>query len=118
MSLFNKIILNCLRQLPGYYNESGKWIEPQPTSFTIKGTLQPLSPEEIRLLPEGRRTSESYNIFSKTELKLSSIENKTNPDIVLINGVKFEVIKVNKWTNGIIDHYHIIIVKIDEQSNN
>lgn len=117
MSLFKKIKFDCLRKQPGYYDDFGRWIEPDPLPFNIKGTLQPLSPEEIQLLPEGRRTSESYNIFSKSKLNVSNIETQTNADYVLLDGIEFEVLSCAEWKNNLIKHNHIVIVKVDEHSD-
>lgn len=87
-------------------------VTPAGTSgFNITASVQPLRPNEMLLLPEGRRESESYRLYSDTQL-LPAEKGKKNADTVSIYGNDFEVLSCAVWQNTIINHYKIVVVKI------
>lgn len=87
---------------------NGKWAGEVETDIAFTCSLQPLSERDLLTLPEGRRTSETYRIFSDTELKTVEAQ---NPDEVVYNGERFEIYTVGKWQNQIINHFTYIIIK-------
>lgn len=80
-----------------------------PTTTNILASIQPLKPEDIQQLPEGRRNSKLFWIF--TDTKLNDVTTK-NPDKVVINGEDYEVDKIEAWQNGVISHYKVLVIKI------
>jgi len=65
----------------------------------------------MQLLPEGRRESEAYRLYTDFELKTVRKESgdKLNADTVTIDGKKFEVLSVAKWRNDVINHYKAVV---------
>lgn len=86
------------------------WVESPSNSFIIKASVQPTPAEVMETLPEGYRTSESYTLYTDTELRTSDVNNK-NPDVISIFGKRFLVVKVGRWRNDLINHYQIVVVK-------
>lgn len=108
---FRKII-SCIGKTGGTFNADGVWVEGTETPFEIVGDIQSLSTYEISQLPEGRRLSKSFRIFSET--KLNGIGNE-NPDIVLIDGERYEVLATYPHQeHNVIDHYKMIIQKAEQ----
>lgn len=108
---------NCFRRdftfkrLSGGAYVNGKWIKGTPTDIIIKASLQPLTGEELKQLPEGRRTDQTYKMYSSIKLRTVKTD---NPDYTTIDGNKFEVIEIEPSQNGIINHYKIVIGKVNE----
>ena len=88
----------------------GIFIEEVPTIFDIKASVQMTEAEVLQTLPEGYRTLESYTLYTDKELKTAN-EGVSNPDIVIIDGKYFNVVKVSPWKNGLLEHFEIVVVK-------
>jgi hypothetical protein len=80
----------------------------EDTPFSINCSVQPLTPKEMEMLPEGRRNEEVFRLYTDTELH--TVEDK-NPDKIDVLGDTYEVLSVARWRNSIIPHYKAIIVK-------
>ena len=104
--------ISCIRKDAGAYNIDGIWVEGAETPFEIIGDIQTLSQFELDQLPEGRRLNKSFRIYS--EIRLNDLNNK-NPDIILINGERFEVLSsYPHQEHNVIDHFKTIIQKVEQ----
>ena len=92
------------KQGGGYID--GQWIAGGEIDVIIKASLQPMSPEDMAELPEGRRFDETFKLFTKTRLYTITDE---NPDYLLIEGISYEVISVAKYQSNVINHYKVFI---------
>jgi hypothetical protein len=104
------------RKAAGSY-VSGRWTEGAETSITIKGDLQTMAQEEMQELPEGRRINQTFKMYTETLLNTVIDENgtpKTNGDIVLIDGERFEVIAVYPYQKFLLNHYKITLQKVEQ----
>jgi hypothetical protein len=97
------------RRAEGHY-DNGLWIEGQEQQITIRGSLQPTEAEVLETLPEGYRTRENYTLYTEVEL-FTSETNKTNPDVVMVDGEKYQVVKVIKWRDITIPYFECLIVR-------
>jgi hypothetical protein len=111
MSGFRQAITLKRVNAAGTYTK-GKWTESARTSSTIYGSIQPLDPKEMQLLPEGRRESESFRIYTDTKLLPASDASKKNADLLTIGAVDYEVLSCATWQNNVINHYKAIVVKV------
>ena len=102
--------ITATRKSAGAYVD-GVWVEGSETAFTFYGSKQSLSGDDMLSLPEGRRNRETYLIYTSTELIAGDVDNKINPDIVVFDGVDFEIINVEPWQNGIYNHYKAVASK-------
>lgn len=89
---------------------NGIWQNGVSTTFTILGDLQPTQANEMKSLPEGRRIDDTQTIYTETLLK--SVDT-LNPDIVLIDGKRYEVLKVYDWKWDL-KHYKVIVGKCEQ----
>lgn len=78
-------------------------------------SIQPLTPDEVRLLPEGRRTAESLKMYLETPVRVSDEKAGTAADRIEHAGKTYEVLGVEDWSRTDIPHYKAILVKIDGQ---
>ena len=113
MNILRKHILTVTREDPGHYGDNdGIWYPGDTSTFTIRASVQPLRPDEIELLPDGRRMSEAFRIYTATPLRLAVEGSNENADKVEIYGNMYEVFSQETWQNKLIDHYKIIVLKI------
>ena len=62
---------------------NGKWVEgSQNTDIVFYGVIQPTTPEDLQILPEGERRKQMKTIWTKTLLKVDGNENNKNSDII------------------------------------
>jgi hypothetical protein len=98
--------------------DTGVFVRGAKTDLSIEASVQPLTPNEVKILPEHRRDSESFKIYTETELLISNEINQTPSDVIIRNGKKYEILAVNNWYIGTdIQHYKSIAVKIDDQGS-
>ena len=88
----------------------GRWQESTGTPFEILASVQPTTPNEIESLPENRRESISYTLYSRDDLV--SLGENENPDQVQIEDAWYEVTVKNTWKNGLINHNQYVVTKI------
>jgi len=104
-------LLNVFSKTGGSYSAEGIYSENE-TQTTIYASVQPTTPDDLQILPEGRRQNKSYKLFTSSNLK--DLQSQ-NPDQLEIDGERFEVIKVEKWSNNIINHYAAIVTRLEDQ---
>ena len=110
-----RIPLSLYRKAAGTYI-NGIWVEGAETLIPITASVQPTTGEEMLSLPEDRRNSKSYALFTSTKVEV--IHTGANPDQIVIFGERYEVIRVEPWQNrpavfGIINHYKFYAVKLE-----
>jgi len=111
MSSFRRT-LTVSRRAAGDYNAGGFFeVSDAPSTFTIEASVQPMSGQEMKLLPENRREEEWTKIYTDTELYSAEKGSTGNADIVTIAGSSYEVFKVFPWLNGVISHYKVFLSK-------
>ena len=93
---------------PASVYTAGRLVPGVATTFTVLGSLQPLSGREVDRLPEGAREREGMALWTTTELrgKLQTSE----PDTVTVDGEAYEVQNVQRWdTLG--NYYRAVILR-------
>jgi hypothetical protein len=102
----------------GHY-ERGHWKEgTSETPFTIKASVQPITGSEMITLSEGRRVKAMYRVFCSTLVYVSDPVENTNRDTITWEGDLWEVIKIEKWKNNIINHIAFVMCRELEGSLN
>lgn len=96
----------------------GRWVGGSVVDSTITASIQPLSGEDMQSLPEARRESEAYNMYTSTQVRtVQEAGSDQNADRVLFFGKEFEVWQVRPWQNNsnfaIVNHYRYFILRID-----
>jgi len=90
------------------YDVNGFWVPGTTIDINIKASIQPMKPEEMQQLPEGRRTDETFKIYTAT--KVLPVTDQ-NPDYLVIDGFDYEAISVAKYQSDVISHYKVLIQK-------
>ena len=96
---------------------NGRWVQGTPTDSTITASIQPVTGEEMQSLPEGRRDSEHYKMFTSTLIEtVQGSGTDLNADRVLFFSKEFEVYRVEPWQNnsnfGVVNHYAYIVARV------
>lgn len=78
----------------GSYGADGYWNPGEATTREIVASVQPMTYDEMMQLPENYRSKEGIKIYSVEKLKLSRQANNENADVVIIDGRRFEVLRV------------------------
>ena len=115
MSLFKSQSLTVKRYSAGSRNATtGLWEEGSTMDIGIKATVQPAKGNDMLSLPEGKRESETYRVYTSTLLQTVKESDKVNADrIELFTGKIFEVVGVDIWQNKVIPHYKALLSLID-----
>lgn len=120
---FFRTPIQIRRPVTGSY-VNGKYVGETFLTIDATASVQPTTGEEVQLLPEGRRDSQTYAMYTSTQIY--GIEPQTplhNPDQVLIlkppfEGLVFEVVQINTWQNNsnfnIVNHYKYIAMRINQ----
>jgi hypothetical protein len=87
----------------------GKFTDGAISDISITASVQPLKSQDIQQLPEGRRNSKLYYVFTSTALNTVGT---ANPDSIVIDGEIYEVDKKDSWQNGVINHYKYLVYKV------
>ena len=74
-------------------------IASSPVISTITASIQPLTGEEMLMLPEARREREIYKMFTSYPVQTVGTE---NPDQVMFFNKVFEIYEVKPWQNTIV----------------
>lgn len=105
-----RITLTARRSEPGAYI-NGIWREPGPGDpFTLHASVQPASQRDIDLLPEGRRTTGGFRLFTDDVLLMAAPGR--NADIVEIYGRDYDVVAEAEWQNGVIPHRSYLVAQV------
>lgn len=104
-----------LRKNPGHYGEDGLWIESPFVESTIIASVQSVDDDVLATLHEGYRTRDNFMLITDTFLSMA-VPNENRADIVNIDGIWFQVVKVKNWKNTWIEtkHCEAIVVRLDD----
>lgn len=89
--------------------EKGRYTEGSDSAINFTASVQPLRPNELAALPEGKRENAQFKLFTDFVLKTIDAINKTSADRVEIDSEFYEVISVEKWGNNIIPYYKAVV---------
>ena len=76
---------------------------PIRTQVTFKGTIQPLSPEQIQLKPEGQRAWRWLQIHA-----VAGTLNLDVNDIVVYDSIDYKVMGINDYSLSNFIEYHVV----------
>lgn len=104
-----KVPLTLKRYAEGYRDEYGKWFDGTIETVEIEANIQPLGYRDLIAMPESDRTKELVRVFSASEIR-GTVEGvaKQLPDTFEWQGNTFTVIRVYKFSMGVLDHYKAI----------
>lgn len=111
MSIFRAYLVAVSRTAAGTYTK-GRFTAGTSSTFNIRASIQPASAEDVQTLPEGRRNSKVYAVYSDTQLY--TVDGQAQPDLVTFFGETYEVMSRAVWQNQVIPHYRYVVAKVGE----
>ena len=87
---------------------TGKISTGTPTTLIIKASVQPILRKEMEIDPSLRDRKEAFKLFTDT-LLLTADAPTQEADKIEIYGRSFEVVSVDNWQNGIINHVRVVV---------
>jgi hypothetical protein len=110
MLIFNRKLLNCKRFAAGELDH-GRYVKGPETAFTIRASVQAITPAELALLDEGKRTKQNSVIITEDVLSLAT--QSTKADWIEIAGEWYEVSAKSEWDNGVMPNNRYVVTKIE-----
>ena len=91
----------------------GRFVPGQVTETPIMVSKpQPLRGNQVLILPENRRTEESYTVYAEVVLRANDEgPNKLPCDVITYKGKDFEVHNVKDWLDTDIPHVEAVIIR-------
>ena len=79
----------------------GKTAAGTTSTVSVVAAAWPATGDDLKRLPEGRRTSEALNLMTATELYAGGQGDAYEADTVSIRGESWEVSDVDTWTDPV-----------------
>lgn len=103
-----------MRMSQGSYDENGEWQEGVPSTGIISATVQPVAGRDMVTLPANRQWTNAIRVYSSE--RLSTLADNRNPDRVQWQGHWYELVDVQAWQSGVINHYKYYADRIEDTS--
>lgn len=115
MSLLRTVPLIKVSTGVGTY-VNGKWTKGEGVETPFKGTWQPADGRTMELLPEGKRGTETYICYAPLDIPFTVAESETGEesDHILWQGLDFQIVRAEKWNNGLLPHWKLLCVRVKE----
>jgi hypothetical protein len=85
------------------------------TNFTLKlCTVQPMVGNDMLALVDGYQNKDCYTIWTQTECRVGKEGTHIKADEIQLYNKWYRVLKVKNWSVGVIPHYEVLVVEIDE----
>lgn len=88
---------------------NGDWVDGAESSLTIAASVQPMSMEDMKDAPEGRRLSDMVKMY--TDADLFTVEDSganQQPDKLTWRGREYEIISKGVHQMSVIPHYKYV----------
>lgn len=118
MRLIHKQKASVFRQEgQGVWELDGSYSEPYRVEIPIRCSVQPtfFGSERQKVLPDGVTHRDLRDIYTVFALQVGSEHRQLKADIVVFNGVEYEVFEVSEWfsATGRQDHYRGVMIRRD-----
>lgn len=69
------------------------------TDSTLTGIVQPASPKEMELLPEGHRVGDVIAVWSTLEMRAGNADT-IEADVIVVDGKSYKVLRCEPWADA------------------
>lgn len=100
----------------GFDDGNGNWIDADQTTnqFFTDGSIQPVSSQDIRLLPDAFKSTAVYKIFTPTKLRSVNQFGATQADSIIIDDETYQVQIVERWRQLRQMHYKVFVGRTEK----
>lgn len=110
MSGFRTYRLILTETAGSYVN--GIWVPGVRGSQSVMASVQPIVVgQDMESLPEGRRFTDHFKIYSDTQLKVTDDGSDIQPDLLVFGSDAYELVTRLAYQSNVISHYKYIAVK-------
>jgi hypothetical protein len=95
----------------GSWGTGGIFTNSSSSDTSIKANVQPLTPDQLQRLAEGKRGRKSRLVMTTSDLRIS--DGTTPTDRVVIDSIVYEVDSVERY-RGILPHYEAVVLAVQE----
>lgn len=100
-----------LTEAPGTY-VNGLWVRGTRGSQSVLASVQPVvMGQDMESLPEGRRFTDHFKIYTDVQLKVTDDGDNIQPDLLVFDGNAYELVTRLAYQSNVISHYKYIAVK-------
>lgn len=92
----------------------GRYVAGSTSTLTIQASIQPVSGEDLKSLPEGRRLDDFVKVYTDSNLQSLQEVSTVQQDRLTWRGHTYECISVDARQMGIINHYKYIFSKVSQ----
>jgi hypothetical protein len=116
-SLVGKVPVTVTRHSAGSFVE-GDWVEGTAITIIVNANVQPFSDYQVMMLAESDRTKNWVLLFT-SDMMRSKKEGSSGygADHFVWDGDTYEVMRTNKWSMRVVDHYEVRAVRIELTPN-
>lgn len=108
--------LEVIRREVGRF-KSGTFHAGKESKFKITASVQGTNAQVLQTMPDGARINATYTLRTSTELKTAVVGGGT-PDVVLIDGKRFLVVRVTPNQNlQHTKHYQVVVTMEHENAD-
>jgi len=93
---------------------NGVYVNGAITTLTIQASIQPLSGEDVKMLPEGARVGDKVKVYTDTNLQVLGEALRIEPDVIVWRGHDYKCISVDVRQMGVIPHYKYIFSRVTQ----
>lgn len=93
---------------------SGLFVAGSQLTLTIQASVQPVSGEDLKPLPEGRRLDDYVKVYTDSDLQMLQESTGKQPDRLTWRGHTYECISADVRQMGVISHFKYIFSKVSQ----
>lgn len=111
--------INRIRSAPSEYNSSGDWVQGAETIEPVEGVIQPITAKaklSERMISEidNNRSRAWVVVYTDLDTFIEQDERAgIQADLFEYRGNRYEVMMVDNWDAGVLDHQKAIAARLD-----
>ena len=114
------ITITRVRKAASEYDTAGDWVAGAPTSDPVEGVVHPatsgnrsLSDQMIREIDNNRNRKMVVVYSVPATWQPEDEEAGQQADIMIYNGDRYEIMMIDDWDSGVLDHQKALAARLD-----
>lgn len=88
-----------------------EWVPNTPEDLTIEANIQPANFNDLRIVPEGDRTTRHIKIYTQDFIQ-EPVEGEDTGDLIYFQNSWYRVCKLKQYDMGVLNHYHALAMEV------